>query len=77
MDMLKGAQHNRHVKAGQRLWYSKLALHQLDKEQMRSLTAEVGQLVEHGFSIAVLVIAQPRGPYSMASRSIAWFHGPL
>ena len=77
MDMLNDAQRNRHVKAGQRLWYSKLAVHQLGKEQMRSLTAEVEQLVEHGFSIAVLVVARPRGPCSMASWSMVWSHGPI
>ena len=77
MDMLNDAQRNRHVKAGQRLWYSKLAVHQLGKEQMRSLTAEVEQLVEHGFSIAVLVVARPRSPCSMASWSMVWSHGPI
>jgi hypothetical protein len=74
MDMLNAAQRNRHLEAGQRLWYSKLAVHQLGKEQMRSLTAEVEQLVEHGFSIAVLIVARPRGPCSMASWSMVWSH---
>ena len=45
---------NEHVRAGKRLWSSKLVVHHLNTEQMLTLEAEIEALIEHGFSIAAL-----------------------
>ena len=50
---LKSDSRNEHVRAGKRLWHSKLFVHHLNQEGMRSLEAEIEELVEQGFSIAV------------------------
>ena len=50
---LKSDSHNEHVHAGKRLWHSKLVVHHLNQEGMRSLEAAIEELVEQGFSIAV------------------------
>ena len=46
---------DKHVRAGKRLWCSKLVVHHFDKAQMAALMAEMEQLVEHGFSLAVRI----------------------
>ena len=46
---------NEHVRAGRRLWSSKLVVHHFDKAQMRALVANIEQIVEHGLSIAVCI----------------------
>ena len=46
---------NEHVRAGQRLWCSKLVAHHFDKAQMRALEAEIKLLVGRNFSIAVCI----------------------
>ena len=50
---LKSDSRNEHVRAGKRLWYSKLIVHDIDQEGMRSLETAIEELVEQGFSIAV------------------------